>query len=39
MLGSGKRALPDGVNLSFSLLSATPYPSGVVGLYYTRIRT
>jgi dihydrofolate reductase len=35
-LGSGKRALPDGVNKAFSLKSATPYPTGVVGLHYTR---
>jgi dihydrofolate reductase len=35
-LGSGKRALPDGVYATFGLTSATPYPSGVVGLHYTR---
>ena len=35
-LGSGKRALPDGVYATFGLASATPYPSGVVGLHYTR---
>jgi hypothetical protein len=35
-LGRGKRALPDGVHTTFSLASATPYPSGVVGLHYTR---
>jgi hypothetical protein len=34
-LGSGKR-LPDGVYAKFSLTSATPYPSGVVGLHYAR---
>ena len=28
-LGSGKRVMPSGV---------TPYPSGVVGLHYARIR-
>jgi dihydrofolate reductase len=33
-LGSGKRALPDGVNAAFELRSATPYPTGVVGLHY-----
>src|SRR5688500_7918044 len=33
-LGSGKRALPDGVATKFSLVSATPYPTGVVGLHY-----
>ena len=38
-LGSGKRLLPDGVYATFSLLSATPYPSGVVGLHYARQRT
>ena len=37
-LGSGKRALPDGVNAKFDLKSATPYPTGVVGLHYTRQR-
>ncbi len=37
-LGSGKRVLPNGVNATFSLSSATPYPSGVVGLHYTRQR-
>jgi dihydrofolate reductase len=37
-LGSGKRALPDGVQATFSLMSATPYPSGVVGLHYARQR-
>src|SRR5687768_5132176 len=31
-LGSGKRVLPDGVHATFGLVSATPYPSGVVGL-------
>ncbi len=33
-LGSGKRVLPDGVHAAFELLSATPYPTGVVGLHY-----
>jgi dihydrofolate reductase len=33
-LGSGKRVLPSGVHARFSLTSATPYPSGVVGLHY-----
>jgi dihydrofolate reductase len=37
-LGSGKRALPDGVQATFSLMSSTPYPSGVVGLHYARQR-
>ena len=35
-LGSGKRVLPDGFNASFTLLSATPFPTGVVGLHYAR---
>jgi dihydrofolate reductase len=35
-LGSGKRVLPNGVHTTFSLHSATPYPSGVVGLHYVR---
>jgi dihydrofolate reductase len=38
ILGSGKRVLPGGVHATFSLTSATPYPSGVVGLHYTRQR-
>ena len=33
-LGSGKRVLPDGVHSTFELLSAKPYPTGVVGLHY-----
>jgi dihydrofolate reductase len=37
-LGSGKRVLPNGVNATFSLMSATPYPTGVVGLHYARQR-
>jgi dihydrofolate reductase len=37
-LGTGKRLLPDGVNATFSLMSATPYPTGVVGLHYARQR-
>jgi dihydrofolate reductase len=37
-LGSGKRVLPNGVHKTFDLKSATPYPSGVVGLHYARIR-
>jgi len=37
-LGSGKRALPDGVSTKFTLVSATPYPTGVVGLHYARKR-
>ncbi len=37
-LGSGKRVLPNGVHATFTLKSATPYPTGVVGLRYTRQR-
>jgi len=37
-LGGGKRVLPNGVHATFGLKSATPYPSGVVGLHYTRQR-
>jgi dihydrofolate reductase len=37
-LGSGKRVLPNGVHATFGLTSATPYPTGVVGLHYTRTR-
>jgi dihydrofolate reductase len=35
-LGSGKRLLPGGVHATFGLTSATPYPTGVVGLHYVR---
>lgn len=37
-LGAGKRALPLGVHRTFRLVSATPYPTGVVGLHYERRR-
>jgi dihydrofolate reductase len=37
-LGGGKRLLPAGVFATFDLVSATPYPSGVVGLRYARRR-
>jgi dihydrofolate reductase len=37
-LGSGKRVLPNGLHATFRLTSATPYPTGVVGLHYTRQR-
>ena len=37
-LGSGKRLLPSGVHSTFALTSATPYPTGVVGLHYARQR-
>jgi hypothetical protein len=33
-LGSGKHLLPSGVHTAFKLTSATPYPTGVVGLHY-----
>jgi dihydrofolate reductase len=35
-LGSGKRLFPNGVDTRYALTSATPYPSGVVGLHYAR---
>jgi dihydrofolate reductase len=35
-LGGGKRILPAGLHRSFRLLSAKPYPTGVVGLHYGR---
>jgi dihydrofolate reductase len=35
-LGSGKKVLPEGVPAKFTLKSATPYPTGVVGLHYAR---
>jgi dihydrofolate reductase len=38
-LGGGKRVLPNGVHATFGLLSATPYPTGVVGLHYARQST
>jgi dihydrofolate reductase len=38
-LGSGKRVLPEGLHATFRLRSATPYPSGVVGLNYVRERS
>jgi dihydrofolate reductase len=37
-LGTGKRLVPEGVHATFRLESATPYPSGVVGLRYARDR-
>jgi dihydrofolate reductase len=36
VLGQGKRVFAEGLDASFTLLSATPYPSGVVGLHYER---
>ena len=38
-LGNGKRVFPSGVRATFGLTSATPYPSGVVGLHYARQRS
>ena len=38
-LGGGKRVLPERVHATFRLLSATPYPTGVVGLHYERQRS
>lgn len=35
-LGQGKRVFPEGAALDFMLHSATPYPTGVVGLHYIR---
>ena len=35
-LGGGKRILPPGIRRDFQLTSATPYPTGVVGLRYAR---
>ena len=35
-LGSGKRVFPTGVHAGFRLMSAKPYPTGVVGLHYAR---
>jgi dihydrofolate reductase len=37
-LGVGKRVLPNGVHATFGLTSATPFPTGVVGLHYVRQR-
>lgn len=37
-LGGGKRVFPNGVHTGFRLRSATPYPTGVVGLDYVRER-
>ena len=37
-LGSGKRVFPENGATRFALTSATPYPSNVVGLHYTRQR-
>jgi dihydrofolate reductase len=36
VLGNGKKVFPNGMNAKFRLASATPYPTGVVGLHYVR---
>ena len=38
-LGGGKKVLPEGTPAQFSLESAKPYPTGVVGLHYVRQRS
>ena len=35
-VGGGKRLFPERVLSRFKLVDATPYPSGVVGIHYTR---
>jgi len=35
-VGGGKRLFPEGVQTKFKLAGTTSYPSGVVGLHYTR---
>ena len=37
-LGGGKKVLPEGTLAKFTLKSAHPYPTGVVGLHYARQR-
>ncbi len=37
-LGNGKRLFPESVTTRFALTSATPYPSGVVGLHFSHQR-
>jgi dihydrofolate reductase len=39
ILGGGTRLLPERVHSTFELKSATPYPTGVVGLLYDRERS
>jgi len=36
VLGKGKRLFSDDAYVKFKLVSATPYPTGVVGLHYAR---
>jgi dihydrofolate reductase len=38
-VGGGKRLFPDGVHARFTLTEATPYPTGVVDLHFTRERS
>jgi dihydrofolate reductase len=38
-VGSGKRLFPEGLHARFMPRTTTPYPSGVVGVHYTRERT
>ena len=35
-VGKGKRLFPEGLHSRFAITKTTPYPSGVVGLHYTR---
>ncbi len=37
-VGNGKRLFSERAHARFTLKGATPYPSGVVGLHYTRVR-
>ena len=37
-LGTGRHVLPNGLHATFRLMSATPYPSDVVGLHYAHQR-
>jgi dihydrofolate reductase len=38
-LGGGKQLFPQAAHATFSLLSAKPFPTGVVGLHYVRQRS
>jgi dihydrofolate reductase len=38
VLGNGKRLLPPNLHAKFRLKSTKPFPSGVVGLHYERVR-
>ena len=35
-VGGGKRLFPEGTHAPFTLSAATPFPTGVVGLHYTK---